>query len=118
MFGTERLRWQAIRGASSLRACQPAWHRFQQNVNLPFLAMIGTVLLTIAFPDRCLAIPSRPHVVLIISDDQAWTDFGFMGHRDVETPNLDRLAARSAVFSHSSRSWRESADRFDRAPSR
>ena len=22
----------------------------------------------------------RPNVVLIISDDQAWTDYGFMGH--------------------------------------
>ena len=40
----------------------------------------------------------RPNVVLIISDDQAWTDYGFMGHADVQTPNLDRLASESAVF--------------------
>ena len=40
----------------------------------------------------------RPNVVLIISDDQAWTDCGFMGHRVVRTPRLDRLAARSLVF--------------------
>jgi arylsulfatase A-like enzyme len=39
-----------------------------------------------------------PNVVLIISDDQAWTDFGFMKHTAVKTPHLDRLAARSAVF--------------------
>ncbi len=39
-----------------------------------------------------------PNVVLIISDDQAWSDFGFMGHPVIRTPNLDRLAARSAVF--------------------
>ena len=37
-------------------------------------------------------------MVLIISDDQAWTDFGFMGHPAIRTPHLDRLAARSAVF--------------------
>ncbi len=40
-----------------------------------------------------------PNVVLILSDDHAWTDYGFMGHPMVETPHLDRLAARSAVFS-------------------
>lgn len=40
----------------------------------------------------------RPNVVLIISDDQAWTDFGFMGHPEIDTPHLDRLAADSAVF--------------------
>jgi arylsulfatase A-like enzyme len=39
-----------------------------------------------------------PNVVLIISDDQAWTDFGFMGHAVVETPHLDRLAEQSALF--------------------
>ncbi|HEX4070423.1 MAG TPA: sulfatase [Planctomycetaceae bacterium] len=43
--------------------------------------------------------PGRPpNIVLIVSDDQAWTDFGFMKHTAVRTPHLDRLAARSAVF--------------------
>lgn len=40
----------------------------------------------------------RPNIVFIISDDHAWTDYGFMGHPQIETPNLDRLAARSAYF--------------------
>ena len=35
---------------------------------------------------------------MILSDDQAWTDYGLMGHPDIKTPHLDRLAARSAVF--------------------
>ena len=39
-----------------------------------------------------------PNVVLIISDDQAWTDFGFMGHDVIRTPHLDRLAGQSLVF--------------------
>jgi uncharacterized sulfatase len=42
--------------------------------------------------------PSPPNIVFILSDDQAWTDYGFMGHPVIQTPNLDRLAARSAVF--------------------
>ena len=39
-----------------------------------------------------------PNVVLIISDDQAWTDFGFMDHPVIETPWLDALAEESMVF--------------------
>jgi uncharacterized sulfatase len=41
-----------------------------------------------------------PHrnVVLIISDDQHWRDYGFMGHEHLRTPHLDRLARESLVF--------------------
>ncbi len=48
----------------------------------------------------CEAKDRSPNVVLIISDDQAWTDFGFMGHDVIRTPRLDRLAAESATFRH------------------
>jgi arylsulfatase A-like enzyme len=44
------------------------------------------------------AAADQPNVVLIIGDDQAWTDYGFMGHSVIRTPHLDRLAARSACF--------------------
>ena len=40
----------------------------------------------------------RPNVVMIISDDHAWTDYGFMGHKVVQTPNIDRLAKSSLTF--------------------
>ena len=39
-----------------------------------------------------------PNVVLILSDDQSWTDYGFMGHPAIETPHLDQLAKQSATF--------------------
>jgi uncharacterized sulfatase len=39
-----------------------------------------------------------PNVVMILSDDQAWTDYGFMGHEAIETPNLDRFARESLTF--------------------
>jgi len=49
-----------------------------------------------------LALPApasdRPNVLLIVGDDQAWNDFGFMGHPVIETPRLDALAAESAAF--------------------
>jgi arylsulfatase A-like enzyme len=40
----------------------------------------------------------RPNVVMIVSDDQGWTDFGFMGHDAIRTPRIDALARDSAVF--------------------
>ncbi|KAA5541101.1 sulfatase-like hydrolase/transferase [Roseiconus nitratireducens] len=44
------------------------------------------------------ACAERPNVVFIISDDQGYDDFGFMGNDQVRTPNLDALARRSARF--------------------
>lgn len=41
---------------------------------------------------------SRPNIVMIISDDHAWTDYGFMGHPTVATPHLDKLASQSLTF--------------------
>jgi uncharacterized sulfatase len=40
----------------------------------------------------------RPNIVMIISDDQSWTDYSFMGHEQIDTPHLDKLASESVVF--------------------
>jgi arylsulfatase A-like enzyme len=39
-----------------------------------------------------------PNIVLIISDDHGWTDYGFMGHPHIQTPRIDRLARESVTF--------------------
>ena len=46
----------------------------------------------------CTFAAKPPNVVLIISDDQSWTDYGFMEHEAIETPNIDRLARQSRLF--------------------
>ncbi|MCA9179198.1 MAG: sulfatase-like hydrolase/transferase, partial [Planctomycetales bacterium] len=61
----------------------------------PCLAVLFISLGTLA---TAFAADSLPNVVLIISDDQAWTDYGFMGHPHIETPNLDQLARQSLTF--------------------
>lgn len=38
------------------------------------------------------------NIVLIISDDAGWADFGFMGSTEIPTPHLDQLAANGVVF--------------------
>ncbi len=42
--------------------------------------------------------PKPPNIVLIVSDDQGWADYGFMGHPHIRTPHIDALAAESLVF--------------------
>ncbi|MBN7810300.1 sulfatase [Algoriphagus sp. H41] len=40
----------------------------------------------------------KPNVILVNVDDLGWRDVGFMGGSYYETPNLDRLASQSVVF--------------------
>ncbi len=55
-------------------------------------------LVWLALREPAAAADSSPNIVLIISDDQGWTDYGFMGHADIRTPHLDRLARESVLF--------------------
>jgi len=55
--------------------------------------------LALAVPAAAPAeVQPKPNVLLIVSDDQGYGDFGFTGNRLVRTPALDRLASRAAVF--------------------
>jgi arylsulfatase A-like enzyme len=64
-----------------------------------FFNFICLALLTIGLTGRGIAAADRPpNLVLILSDDQAWNDYGFMGHPAIQTPNLDRLASQSVLF--------------------
>lgn len=42
--------------------------------------------------------PRMPNILMIVSDDQAWTDYSFMGHPHIKTPHIDRLARESITF--------------------
>ncbi len=41
---------------------------------------------------------SNPNIIVILVDDAGYADFGFMGSKDLQTPNIDRLAAQSVRF--------------------
>ncbi|MCH1496930.1 MAG: sulfatase-like hydrolase/transferase [Rubripirellula sp.] len=63
------------------------------------LLLILALSLSVAMCEAQADNPSSPpNIVLIISDDQAWNDYGFMGHPDIETPNLDQMAKESVLF--------------------
>ena len=71
------------------------------NCCLKWHSLCGLLLLTLFLPSAALtgaAESAPPNVVLILSDDQHWSDYGFMGHEHLQTPALDRLASESLVF--------------------
>lgn len=49
-------------------------------------------------PDLSEIPPTVPNILLILSDDHAWNDYGFMGHEVVKTPALDQLAREGVTF--------------------
>lgn len=57
-----------------------------------------TLVLALAAPAQSAESAVRPNIVFIISDDQAWSDYGFMGHPEIATPRLDKLASESITF--------------------
>jgi uncharacterized sulfatase len=66
------------------------------NTTASIITAFCTALLACSFAHAESDAP--PNVVLILSDDQGYTDYGFMGHPEIETPNLDKLARESALF--------------------
>ena len=42
----------------------------------------------------------RPNILFIMTDQQRWDCVGANGNKIIQTPNLDRLAARGANFTH------------------
>jgi arylsulfatase A-like enzyme len=58
---------------------------------IPLLAAIVAPLLSAVGAEK-------PNVILIISDDQGFPDYGFMGKKVVNTPNLDRMASESLLY--------------------
>ncbi|MCG9972558.1 sulfatase-like hydrolase/transferase [Christiangramia crocea] len=40
----------------------------------------------------------RPNIIVIVADDAGYIDFGFMGSDDLDTPEIDALAADGVIF--------------------
>jgi len=40
----------------------------------------------------------KPNIIVLLVDDAGYADFGFMGSKDLKTPNIDKLAASGVIF--------------------
>lgn len=63
-------------------------------MNLRIILILQWILIAHMFG----ASSGKPNIVLIIADDHAFTDYGFMGHDIVKTPHLDRIASQSLLY--------------------
>lgn len=63
----------------------------------PFWGVVVLLLLPVAIV-AAEEKADKPNIVLIVSDDQGYGDYGFMQHPVIQTPNLDRLADQSLLF--------------------
>ncbi|MBM4154736.1 MAG: sulfatase [Lentisphaerae bacterium] len=57
-----------------------------------------SVALVLFFCAAAPAAETKPNILMIVSDDHAWTDYSFMGHPCIRTPNIDRLASEGLTF--------------------
>jgi len=65
---------------------------------MPLIVCLLAVLVVPVSLQEAIAREPAPNIVLIISDDHGWPDYGFMGHPAIKTPHLDKLAETSITF--------------------
>ena len=62
-----------------------------------FIFVMGALLFSSCADNPGL---ERPNIILLISDDQSWPDYSFLGHEAIETPRIDQLAAEGLCITH------------------
>jgi arylsulfatase A-like enzyme len=70
------------------------------NIQIGLIPLLCILLIGCTTPDNNTETDEQPHpnIVFIISDDQSWPDYSFMGHPNIQTPNIDKLASDGLTF--------------------
>jgi len=71
-----------------------------KNLALPAMYVLAIPLLLYSCSGKKESPGFAPpsNIIYIISDDQSWTDYSFMGHPHIATPHIDRLASEGLTF--------------------
>ena len=60
--------------------------------------LIGLAICGLAAPGSSTHAAEKPNIVLVFIDDMGWGDFSCFGNAEVQTENIDRLAAEGVCF--------------------
>ena len=63
-------------------------------------AALASTMVSVVEGDLRIRKPGRPNFVFVCSDHHRYMDTGYMGHKYVKTPNLDRIARQGVVFTN------------------
>ena len=60
--------------------------------------LVFAILLLASLVAMCAAGATKPNIILCMSDDQGWGDVSYNGLKQIQTPNLDAMAAAGLRF--------------------
>jgi arylsulfatase A-like enzyme len=70
-----------------------------RNIKIQYL-LPALMLSLLLFSCNRQEVKSLPNIILLISDDQSWPHYSFMGHEHIQSPRIDQLAAEGLTITH------------------
>ncbi len=62
------------------------------------LSLVSIIVFIVAAKPKSNTTEAKPNIIVILIDDAGYADFGFMGSKDLQTPNIDQLASTAVRF--------------------
>ena len=62
--------------------------------------IIGSLALFTLVPAALSAVEGKPNVIVLLSDDVGYGEYGFQGAKDIPTPNIDSIARNGVRFTN------------------
>lgn len=78
-----------------------SWKNIQKNMSGMTVVLLFVIALVLTPGFKHPEVKKNqqpPNVIVIVIDDAGYADFGLIGSKDLVTPNIDALAARSVLF--------------------
>src|SRR6476659_1041452 len=63
-----------------------------------WLLPVGLCATLIAVDRSDAAVGRKPNVLIFLSDDVGWAEYGFQGGKDIPTPHIDSIARNGVKF--------------------
>ena len=63
-----------------------------------WLSIVPVMILTLIISSPAMAAAKKPNILIFLSDDVGWAEFGFQGNKEIPTPNIDSIAGNGVRF--------------------